>query len=290
MIGLVNVARSVILQSVHFQLLRREEFFRTMHASVVSGVVVRSLDVGGELVFQVELLAAEAPLDRRILLMFSFHMVFQAFVPRKSCGTECAVNLLSKLFRNVFAHVSDHIALQKRSEFTFVAKESLHFEVHFVDMSLQLVFIVRVTAQVAVSPFVKFLTTSPRFDEAKVVSCQLRRRELLSFVEMILLDDIAVQILGCESVVDSLDLVLHLDVHSRVFMLVFYRHRHLLFVSFFIEFWISQLFDDPVHKSIEVCLLVDQLFAKIAEAPELVVTSLAYYTRVAVVSSQLKGN
>lgn len=60
-IGLVDVARSVILQNVHLELFRREKLFRTMYAGVISGVVVRSLDVGGELVFQVELLATEAP-------------------------------------------------------------------------------------------------------------------------------------------------------------------------------------------------------------------------------------
>lgn len=57
-------------------------------------------------------------------------------------------------------HVGVQITLQERSEFAKVAEESLHLVVHFVDVPLQLVFIVRITTQAAYRSFVKFLTTS----------------------------------------------------------------------------------------------------------------------------------
>lgn len=59
-IRLVNVARSVVLQSVHFQLLGREESFDARLAWVVPPVVVCSLDMRREFVSQIEFLAAEA--------------------------------------------------------------------------------------------------------------------------------------------------------------------------------------------------------------------------------------
>lgn len=59
-----------------------------MQTCVISRVVVRSLDVGGELVFQIEFLAAEAPFDHRILIVFGFHVILKTFMSRESGGAE----------------------------------------------------------------------------------------------------------------------------------------------------------------------------------------------------------
>lgn len=105
--------------------------------------------------------------------MFGFHVILQALVPRECRRAERAENLFSELFRNMLAHVGLHVTLQKRPEFTEIAEESLHLVVHFVDVPLQLVFIVRITTQAAESSFVMFLTTSLCLDEPEAISSQL---------------------------------------------------------------------------------------------------------------------
>lgn len=109
---------------------------------------------------------------------------------------------------------------------------------------------------------------------------------------MILLDNIAVQILCCESgVVDILDFSFHFHIYCRISsVLVFNGHGHFFFIGFLVILWISKFFDNPINEPIKIRLLVNKIFAKQTKTSKIVVASLAYYTRVVVVSPQLKVN
>lgn len=181
----------------------------------------------------------------------------------------------------MFGHVSRQIALEERAEVAEVAEEPFHLVVDFVDMSLKLVFVVGVATQATNSSFVELLGTS--------AFVKRRFRELFSFVENILVlvnDFIVVQILFCESRVnDVLNFGFHFNINTsgRIFsVLMFNVNSYVFQISVFIV-WISEFFNDSIHKFVKARLLVNKVFAKLTEAPEVVVAPLTYYTRVVVV-------
>lgn len=149
--------------------------------------------------------------------MLSFHVVLQAFDAGEGRSTEGAVNLLSELLRYMFGHVSRQITFQERAEFAEVTEVPFQLIVDLVDVSLQLVFVVGISAQAAKSSFVVLL----RITRFVANSLKLRRRELVSFVEMIFVNDfIVVQILFREARVnDVFDLGFHFNIHTsgRIF-------------------------------------------------------------------------
>lgn len=103
---------------------------------------------------------------------------------------------------------------------------------------------------------------------------------------------IVVQILFCETRVnDVFDFGLHFNhintARQIFFILMLDRHGYVFEIRFFIV-WISDFFNDSIHKSVKARLLENQLFPKLAEASKIVVAPLAYYGRIVVVVFQLK--
>lgn len=106
MLRSIDISGRVNFQNVNFQFLRREEPLWTNVAAMISSIVVSSFDMSRELVPKVELLATEASQHLHVHFVFGFHVIFQAFVASERGRTHRAVDLLTELFRDVFAHVS----------------------------------------------------------------------------------------------------------------------------------------------------------------------------------------
>lgn len=151
MLRSIDIARRMNLQNMNFQFLRCEESFRANIACMIPRIIVSSFDVRCEFVTKIEFFSTETSQHLHVHFVLGFHVIFQAFVPRERRLTHCAVNLLSELFRNVFSHVRSKIAFEKCSKAAQITEKPFDLVVNFVNVSLKLIFVIRIPTQPAKS-------------------------------------------------------------------------------------------------------------------------------------------